>query len=57
MIRLDRFDAFRELVIAADPERSARFAALEAGLRERFTPGEHVTPMRADVLRAVSSSA
>jgi SAM-dependent methyltransferase len=56
-IRLDRFEAFRELVIAADPARTARFAALEPELRARFTPGEYAAPMRSDVLRVVSSPA
>jgi hypothetical protein len=55
-IRLDSFDAFRDMVLAADPERAARFATLEAGLHARFVPGEYTAPMRADVLRVVSSA-
>ena len=50
-IRLDRFEAFRDMVIAADPERAARFATLEADLRVRFEPGDYTAPMRVDILR------
>lgn len=45
------FEALRDRVLAADPERAERFAALEAGLRARFTPGDYTVPMRADLLR------
>jgi SAM-dependent methyltransferase len=54
-IRLESFDAFRDMVIAADPDREARFAALEPGLRAAFVPGEYASPTRADLLRVVSS--
>jgi SAM-dependent methyltransferase len=56
-IRLDGFEAFRDMVIAADPERAERFAAVEPVLRERFTPGAYPSPTRVDVLRVVSSPA
>jgi ubiquinone/menaquinone biosynthesis C-methylase UbiE len=48
------FEAFRDRVLAADPERTARFAELEAGLRSRFTPGAYTVPMRADLLRSTA---
>jgi len=48
------FEDLRDRVLAADPERAARFAEVEAGLRERFTPGDYVVPMRADLLRVTS---
>ncbi len=41
-------------MLAADPERADTFAALEADLRERFTPGDYTVPMRADLLRVSS---
>jgi SAM-dependent methyltransferase len=50
-IRLDRFEAFRDMVIAADPERATRFATLEPDLRTGFTPGDYTAPMRVDILR------
>jgi len=50
-IGLDGFEAFRDMVIAADPERAARFATLDADLRARFTPGDYTAPMRVDILR------
>ena len=48
------FEDLRDRVLAADPERAARFAAVEHDLRERFTPGDYVVPMRADLLRVTS---
>ncbi len=56
-IRLDAFEDFRDMVLAADPDRAERFAAVEAELRERFRPGPYDAPMRADLLRVVSSAA
>lgn len=46
------FEALRDRVLAADPSRAERFAQLEAGLRARFTPGDYLVPMRADLLRS-----
>jgi ubiquinone/menaquinone biosynthesis C-methylase UbiE len=46
------FAALRARVLAADPTRAERFAQVEAGLRARFTPGDYVVPMRADLLRS-----
>ncbi len=48
------FEALRERVLAADPERAGRFAEVENDLRARFTPGDYVVPMRADLLRVTS---
>ena len=42
------------MVLSADPERADTFAALETDLRERFAPGDHTVPMRADLLRVSS---
>jgi hypothetical protein len=51
-LRLDSFDAFRRLVVSADPTRAERFAAREGELRERFAGlAEDTSPMRADLLR------
>ena len=47
---LDRFEAFKGMVLSADPERTKRFAQLEPQLREAFSPGVYTIPMRADVL-------
>jgi ubiquinone/menaquinone biosynthesis C-methylase UbiE len=49
------FEAFRDRLLAADPERAERFATLEADLRTRFTPGDYTLPMRADLLRSAGS--
>jgi SAM-dependent methyltransferase len=54
-IPIASFDAFRDRVLAADPERAERFATLEADLRTRFTPGDYTVPMRADLLRSAGS--
>jgi SAM-dependent methyltransferase len=54
-IAIATFEAFRDRVLAADPERAARFAELEADLRSRFTPGDYTAPMRADLLRSAGS--
>jgi ubiquinone/menaquinone biosynthesis C-methylase UbiE len=51
-LRVATFEAFRDRVLAADPERAERFATLEADLRTRFTPGDYTVPMRADLLRS-----
>jgi SAM-dependent methyltransferase len=51
-LTIPTFEALRDRVLAADPTRAERFAQLEADLRERFTPGDHVVPMRADLLRS-----
>jgi SAM-dependent methyltransferase len=48
------FEALRERVLAADPTRAQRFAELENDLRAKFTPGDYVVPMRADLLRPTS---
>ena len=48
------FEALRERVLAADPTRAQRFAELENELRAKFTPGDYVVPMRADLLRPTS---
>jgi SAM-dependent methyltransferase len=48
------FDALRDMLLSADPTRTERFARLENDLRARFTPGEFVIPMRADLLRATN---
>ena len=48
------FEALRERVLAADPTRAQRFAELESELRAKFTPGDYVVPMRADLLRPTS---
>ena len=42
------FEALRDRVLAADPTRAERFAAVEGDLRGKFTPGDYVVPMRAD---------
>jgi SAM-dependent methyltransferase len=51
-LQVATFEAFRDRVLAADPERAERFATLEADLRSRFTPGDYTVPMRADLLRS-----
>jgi ubiquinone/menaquinone biosynthesis C-methylase UbiE len=51
-LSLGEFDALRDMVLSADPTRAERFAELENDLRARFTPGEHLIPMRADLLRS-----
>ena len=52
---LDDFDLVRERVVAADPARAERIAAVEGKMRARFRAGEYRAPMRADLLRVVSS--
>ena len=54
-LNVPSFEAFRDRVLAADPERAERFAELEADLRTRFTPGDYSVPMRADLLRSAGS--
>jgi SAM-dependent methyltransferase len=51
-LNIPTFEALRDRILAADPGRAERFARVEADLRERFTPGDYVVPMRADLLRA-----
>jgi SAM-dependent methyltransferase len=51
-LSIPTFEALRDRILAADPSRAERFAQLEAGLREQFTPGEYIVPMRADLLRS-----
>jgi hypothetical protein len=51
-LRIAGFAAFRERVVAADPERASLFAAREDALRSRFAAmTEDTAPMRADLLR------
>lgn len=55
-LRIAGFAAFRDRVVAADPERESRFAAREDALRERFAAmTEDTAPMRADLLRVGGS--
>jgi ubiquinone/menaquinone biosynthesis C-methylase UbiE len=54
-ISIATFEALRDRVLAADPERAAHFTTLEADLRTRFTPGDYTVPMRADLLRSAGS--
>jgi ubiquinone/menaquinone biosynthesis C-methylase UbiE len=49
-ISLPDFDAFKGMILGADPTRAERFAGLEPQLRQAFAPGDHTIPMRADVL-------
>jgi len=51
-LQIPTFEALRDRILAADPTRAERFAQVEAGLRERFTPGDYLVPMRADLLRS-----
>ena len=53
-IPIGTFEALRERILAADPTRAARFAAAEAHMRARFTPGDYVEHVRADLLRLTS---
>lgn len=55
MIPVPDFDVLRDRVLSADPARADRFAQVADGLRERFTPGEYVVPMRADLLRLAAA--
>ncbi len=55
-IRFDAFEDFRDMLLAADPDRAEGFAAVEAKLRAAFRPGAYDAPMRADLLRVVSSA-
>jgi SAM-dependent methyltransferase len=50
-IPLTRFEQLRNRVLAADPSRAERFAAVEDDLRAQFRPGEYTIPMRADLLK------
>lgn len=51
---VESFEALRDRVLAADPSRAARFAEVEHDLRARFSPGDYIVPMRADLLRVTS---
>ncbi|WP_053225718.1 class I SAM-dependent methyltransferase [Solirubrobacter soli] len=53
-LRLPAFEAFRDMVLSADPTRAERWAAHEGDLRARFAPGDFLIPMRADLLRITS---
>ncbi len=55
-IRFDAFEDFRDMLLAADPDRAEQFAAVEKELRAAFRPGAYDAPMRADLLRVVSSA-
>ena len=55
-IRFDAFEDFRDMLLAADPDRAEQFAAVEDELRAAFRPGAYDAPMRADLLRVVSSA-
>jgi SAM-dependent methyltransferase len=50
-LTLDRFQAFKDMVLHADPTRAERFAELEPQLREAFSPGTYTIPVRAAILR------
>lgn len=50
VLQIDRLEQLRDRVLAADPSRAPRFAAVEEELRERFMPGRYPVPMRADIL-------
>jgi ubiquinone/menaquinone biosynthesis C-methylase UbiE len=52
---MDRFEQLQARVLAADPTRAKRFAELEPQLREAFSPGVYIIPMRADLLTRASS--
>ena len=51
LVRMDRLEELRDRVLAADPTRGDRWAAVEHQLAGRFKPGDFPVPMRADVLR------
>lgn len=55
-IRFDAFEDFRDMLLAADPDRAERFAAVEDELRAAFRPGAYDAPMRADLLKPVRES-
>jgi SAM-dependent methyltransferase len=52
-LTLDSFEAFKGMVLGADPTRAELFATLEPQLREAFRSGDYTIPMRADVLTPV----
>jgi SAM-dependent methyltransferase len=54
-VHVPDLEALRARVVAADPARGERFAAVADELRRAFAPGDYAVPMRADVLRVVSS--
>jgi SAM-dependent methyltransferase len=53
-IAIGSFAELRDRILAANPARAARFAEAEDYLRARFTPGDYVEHVRADLLRATS---
>ena len=56
-LTLPAFEAFKDMVLSADPTRTEHFAELEPQLREAFRAGDYTIPMRADILaRARASS-
>jgi SAM-dependent methyltransferase len=50
VLQIDRLEQLRDRLLAADPTRAERYAAVEDELRERFTAGAYPVPMRADIL-------
>src|SRR4051794_4806054 len=53
-VAVPTFQALRDRVLGADPARAEHFAEVEPQLRERFSPGDYVMPMRVDLLRPPS---
>jgi ubiquinone/menaquinone biosynthesis C-methylase UbiE len=49
-LTLPAFEAFKDMVLSADPSRTEHFAELEPQLREAFRSGDYTIPMRADIL-------
>lgn len=50
-MQLDRLEQARDRMLAADPTRAERYAAVEDELRARFKPGTYTIPMRVDLLK------
>jgi SAM-dependent methyltransferase len=50
-VRMDRLEELKARVLAADPTREERWAAVEHQLAGRFKPGDFPIPMRVDILR------
>ena len=51
LVPLRRLEELRDRVLAADPTREDRWAAVEHQLAGRFKPGEFPIPMRVDILK------
>lgn len=51
LVRLDRLEELRDMVLAADPTRGDSWASVEHQLAGRFRPGDFPIPMRVDVLK------